>query len=98
MFFIIEGSGTLRFGDKEYPLRKHDVISCPPGGRDVAHQILNTGKSELRYLALSTKERVEVVEFPYSNKVSIAIGDYGEMVLSAVFELESKVPFKMYEK
>ena len=23
--------------------RKHDVIACPTGGKDVAHQIINTG-------------------------------------------------------
>ena len=43
MFLIIEGEGELRFGDKRYPIRKHDVIACPTGGPDVAHQIINTG-------------------------------------------------------
>ena len=33
MFFILEGEGTLRFGDKEYPLKKHDIIACPAGAR-----------------------------------------------------------------
>jgi uncharacterized cupin superfamily protein len=51
MFFILEGEGLLRFGDKEYPLRKHDIVACPAGGPDVAHQIVNTGKTDLKYLA-----------------------------------------------
>src|SRR5262245_45007251 len=54
MFLIIEGERELRFGDKRYPIRKHDVIACPPGGPEVAHQIINTGKTTMRYLALST--------------------------------------------
>ena len=39
MFLILEGEGELRFGDKRYPIRRHDVIACPPGGPDVAHKI-----------------------------------------------------------
>ena len=54
MFLILEGEGELRFGDQRYPIRKHDVIACPPGGPEVAHQIINTGKTTMRYLALST--------------------------------------------
>jgi uncharacterized cupin superfamily protein len=43
MFLILEGHGELRFGDARYPIRKHDVIVCPTGGPEVAHQIINTG-------------------------------------------------------
>ena len=64
MFLIIEGEGELRFGDKRYPIRKHDVIACPPGGPDVAHQIINTGKTTMRYLALSTLAEVDDVRVP----------------------------------
>jgi uncharacterized cupin superfamily protein len=38
MFLILEGEGELRFGDRRYPIRKHDVIACPPGGPEVAHR------------------------------------------------------------
>src|SRR5499427_7037416 len=54
MFLILEGEGELRFGEQRYPLRRHDVIACPTGGAEVAHQIINTGTTPLRYLALST--------------------------------------------
>ena len=43
MFLILEGEGDLRFGDRRYPLRRHDVIACPPGGPSVTHPIINTG-------------------------------------------------------
>ena len=38
MLLILEGEGELRFGDKRYPIRKHDVIACPSGGPEVAHR------------------------------------------------------------
>jgi uncharacterized cupin superfamily protein len=73
MFLIIEGEGELRFGDKRYSIRKHDVIACPPGGPEVAHQIINTGKTTMRYLALSTLSEVDTCEYPDSQKILIAL-------------------------
>ena len=60
MFLILEGEGELRFGSQRFPIRKHDVIACPTGGADLAHQIVNTGNSTMRYLALSNLQEVEV--------------------------------------
>jgi uncharacterized cupin superfamily protein len=71
MFFILQGSGELRMGDAVHPIRTGDVIACPPGGKDVAHQIVNTGTEELRYLAVSTKESPELVDYPDSGKFGI---------------------------
>jgi uncharacterized cupin superfamily protein len=85
MFFILEGEGLLRFGDEEYPLRKHDLIACPPGGRDVAHQIINTGKVDLKYLALSTQQLEEIAEYPDSDKVGVFVGEYGSQDLRLLF-------------
>jgi len=87
MFLIIDGEGILRFGSEEYPVRKHDVIACPPGGREVAHQLRNTGDTDLRFLALSTKEGYEIAEFPDQNKVSVSVGDYGDIKLRHAFQL-----------
>ncbi len=69
MFMILEGQGTLRFGEQEYPLRKDDVIACPPGGREVAHQIINTSDAPLKFFCLSTNDPYDVVEYPDSNKM-----------------------------
>jgi uncharacterized cupin superfamily protein len=69
MFFILEGEGELRFGDRRYPLRAHDVIACPTGGPEVAHQIINTGRVELRYLAVSNRVEIEICEYPDSGKI-----------------------------
>lgn len=72
MFLILDGEGELRFGDQRYPLRRHDVIACPSGGPEVAHQIINTGMVELRYLALSNRVALEVCEYPDSGKLLVS--------------------------
>ena len=71
MFLILEGEGELRFGTERYRIGRHDVIACPTGGPDTAHQIINTGQGPLRYLSLSTMSQVEVCEYPDSHKVGV---------------------------
>jgi uncharacterized cupin superfamily protein len=93
MFFILEGDGELRFGTERYPLRRHDVIACPTGGADVAHQIINTGTTDLRYLALSTIVRVEVCEYPDSGKVLAVAGTPGERHLRIMVRSDADVDY-----
>jgi uncharacterized cupin superfamily protein len=69
MFLILEGEGELRFGPDRYPLKPMDVVACPTGGPEVAHQIVNTGTSTMRYLSLSTLAPVEVCTYPDSGKI-----------------------------
>ncbi|MFA5060159.1 MAG: cupin domain-containing protein [Candidatus Omnitrophota bacterium] len=71
MFFILEGKGELRIGKETYPVRQGDFIACPPGGKETAHQIINTGTEELKYLAVSTKMYPEICDYPDSNKFGI---------------------------
>src|SRR3954465_10572522 len=68
MFFIIEGAG--------------DVIACPPGGPETAHQIVNTGSTEIRYLAISTMQSPEICEYPDTGKIA-ALGEGLRTVLRA---------------
>jgi uncharacterized cupin superfamily protein len=68
LFFIVDGTGDYRFGGKTYAVRAGDVCAAPPGGPEVAHQLVNTGKSDLRYLSLSTDAPAEIVEYPDSKK------------------------------
>jgi len=93
MFLILEGEGELRFGDQRYPLRPHDVIACPPGGPEVAHQIINTGSTTMRYLALSTLVEVEACEYPDSQKVLVVAGKRGDRVLRKMFRAENTVDY-----
>lgn len=74
MFFILEGQGELRLGDAMHPVRAGDVIACPAGGADTAHQLFNTGEGELKYLAVSTMEYPEVCEYPDSGKYMVRTG------------------------
>jgi uncharacterized cupin superfamily protein len=74
MFFVLQGSGTLRYGAEEFAVRSGDVIACPPGGKDTAHQLVNTGTVELRYLAVSTVVGTEVCEYPDSGKFAATGG------------------------
>jgi uncharacterized cupin superfamily protein len=71
MFFILEGTGEIRIGGAVYPVRPGDVVACPPGGADSAHQIVNTGQQELKYLAVSTKLSPEIAEYPDSGKFGL---------------------------
>jgi len=93
MFFILEGEGELRFGEKRYPIRKDDVIACPTGGAEVAHQIINTGASTMRYLSLSTIADLEACEYPDSDKVSVVSGKRGERGLRKIFRAENTVDY-----
>jgi uncharacterized cupin superfamily protein len=71
LFVILEGEGDYRFGGDTYPVKAGDVLAAPAGGPEFAHQIVNTGKSDLRYLALSTMTEPEVVEYPDSGKFAV---------------------------
>jgi uncharacterized cupin superfamily protein len=94
MFLILEGQGELRFGDQRWPVRKHDVIACPTGGRDVAHQIINTGAVEMRYLALSTLAEIETCEYPDSDKIMVGAGQPGSPArLWKMFRAENTVEY-----
>ena len=70
MFYVIEGIGEVRIGGETFPIGAGDIIACPTGGPETAHQIVNTGKTELRYLAVSTKEQPEICEYPDTGKIA----------------------------
>ena len=69
MFFIVKGRGTLRYGDETRPVRAGDVICCPTGGPETAHQIVNDSDAELAYLSVSTMLPAEGCEYPDSKKI-----------------------------
>lgn len=98
MFLILEGEGELRFGETRYPIRKHDVIACPTGGAEVAHQIVNTGTSTMRYLSLSTRADLEVCEYPDSQKVLASVRNRGPAGLRKLFRTEDSVDYYDGEK
>ena len=76
MFFILEGEGSVRIDGETHTIRKGDFISLPPG-RDSAHQIINDSTAPLRYLAVSTLESPEVIEYPDTGKIGATVGKGG---------------------
>ena len=73
MFFIVKGEGTLRYGSESRRIRAGDVICCPTGGPDTAHQIVNDSKAPLAYISVSTMMPTDICHYPDSKK----IGAYG---------------------
>jgi len=69
MFFIVRGTGTLRYGDEMRKLRAGDIICCPTGGPETAHQIVNDSDADLAYLSISTMMPAEICEYPDSKKI-----------------------------
>lgn len=76
-FFIVSGTGTLRLGDDRHAVRPGDYVVTPPGGPELAHQLVNTGSEDLRYLSLSTKIVPEVVGYPDSGKTGVLPVPFG---------------------
>lgn len=74
MFFILDGTGEYRIGEARHQVRAGDVLAAPAGDATTAHQIINTGNQELRYLAFSTRRQPEAVEYPDSGKYLVIAG------------------------
>jgi len=72
MMFIIAGTGTYRAGSESFAVRAGDIIAAPAGDGSAAHQLVNTGAGELRYLCFSTRLDPDVVEYPDSKKFAVA--------------------------
>jgi uncharacterized cupin superfamily protein len=72
LFFIVSGKGEYRFGEERLPVRAGDIVSAPAGTK--AHQLINTGSEDLRYLGISTIGSVDVVDYPDSKKIAVGAG------------------------
>jgi Uncharacterized conserved protein, contains double-stranded beta-helix domain len=72
LFFILEGEGVTRLDDETLAIRAGDLIAAPAGKE--AHQIINTGESELRYLAISAENPTDIIEYPDSGKIAVGAG------------------------
>lgn len=72
-FFILRGQGVLRVGAETFDVKAQDYVVNLPGGPETAHQLVNTGKEDLVYLAISTAVVPEVVGYPDSGKTGVRI-------------------------
>ena len=89
MFVILSGSGEYRVGEARLPVRAGDCLGAPAGGE--AHQIINTGAEELRYLGLSNVPPGDVVEYPDSGKIGIGVGSKGTHYENATFKQRGRL-------
>jgi uncharacterized cupin superfamily protein len=72
LFYIVSGSGQYRYGEETLPVRTGDLVAAPAGTK--AHQLINTGSEDLRYLGISSGSTVDIVDYPDSKKVAMAAG------------------------
>jgi|APDOM4702015118_1054815.scaffolds.fasta_scaffold07657_3 uncharacterized cupin superfamily protein len=75
LLYVLSGRGELRFGAAHLWVQEGDLIGCPAGGPETAHQLTNNGNAPLRYLAISTQIDPDICEYPDSGKVGAYAGD-----------------------
>lgn len=96
LFFILSGTGEYRFGEKRLPIKAGDCLGAPAGGD--AHQIINTGAEELRYLAFSNNTNADVVEYVDSGRIRVDVGASGHHREDATFRAGGRlVPLGYWE-
>lgn len=66
--YVISGTGTLKLGKEDAPLRAGDFVALPAGEGHV-HEVSNDGTVPLRYLAASTNLAPDIAHFPDSQKL-----------------------------
>ncbi|BBP98253.1 cupin [Burkholderia sp. SFA1] len=94
MSFVVEGEGEVRIGSETHAIRAGDIIACPPGDSETAHQIINTSEATLRYLAISTMQTPEVVEYPDTGRQAVLVADEpGIKGLRAVFRASDSLDY-----
>lgn len=74
MFVILSGRGQVRYGTHLFPVAAGDVVVCPAGGPETAHQLIASDTEPLCYLAVSTMNEPDVMEYPDSGKLTIFAG------------------------
>lgn len=92
LFLVLAGQGVLRLGPARHPVKAGDLIGCPAGDASTAHQLVNTGGAELRYLAIATTVDPEVCEYPDSGKIGSYAGQ-GEGELYHMSQQSSMVDY-----
>lgn len=73
LFVILGGRGVLRFGGAEHSVEQGDVVVCPAGGADTAHQLV-AGEAGLVYIAISSMREPDVLTYPDSGKIGVFAG------------------------
>lgn len=92
VFWILSGTGLLRYGDEVQRIRAGDCIACP-AGTGIAHQIANDSDADLIYLAIGGNDPDEVCTYPESGKVLIrSLKQIGRMTATEYMDGEPELP------
>jgi len=70
--FILEGSLTLRLGDKSYIMSAGHYV-CFPAGQKVGHSLFNHTAEACRYLIIGNPHPHDVAVFPETGRVSVKL-------------------------
>ena len=65
LYYVMEGAGEMRLDGGTASLQAGDAMMCPP---DEAHQLHNTGESDLLVLIIADNPPVDVCHYPDSGK------------------------------
>lgn len=71
--FVLQGEGTLLYGEEEVALRAGDYVHLPANS-GAAHQVYNSSAAELEYLCFSTMIEPEISLYPDSGKIGAFAG------------------------
>ncbi|NDW07591.1 cupin domain-containing protein [Jiella pacifica] len=98
LFVILSGTGELRFGEERHAVAAGMVAVCAAGGAETAHQLIATGETPLRYVAVSSMREPDVMEYPDSGKITVFAGaapggDKARRRLAASFRAEDAVDY-----
>lgn len=95
LFFILQGEGVTRLDEQTLPVRAGDLIAAPAGKE--AHQIINTGEGDLRYLAISAENPADIIEYPDSGKIAVGAGFGGDRSKVTIDLLGRLTPADYYD-
>jgi uncharacterized cupin superfamily protein len=74
--FVLEGSATLRLGEKTYELSAGHYV-CFPAGQKAGHALVNHTASPCRYLVIGERNPNDVVVYTDSGRVGVRLTGEG---------------------
>jgi uncharacterized cupin superfamily protein len=89
MFLILSGTGEYRTDKGTFPVKVGDCLGAPAGG--MAHQIINNGKTDLKYIGFSNTTHAEVVDYPDSGNVLVSAGPVGSWYEDSTVKFRGRV-------
>jgi uncharacterized cupin superfamily protein len=74
--YLMEGSLTLRLGDKSYVMQAGSYVVFP-AGQQAGHSIFNHTEQPCRYLVIGERNKHDVIVYPDSNRISVRLTGEG---------------------